>query len=70
MYKKTNCDGCGKSVNFDKEAAGGCFTHKKDYCWECTQKHICIAGEHCNRFFISNPKWICNLRKVIDGDNI
>lgn len=65
---KSTCDGCQRKIDFSEEASGGCFTHKKDYCWKCTEEHICVLGERCSRFFITNPKWIVNLRNS-NGQN-
>lgn len=60
------CDGCSKMVDFSKQAAGWCVTHKKDYCWECTEQCVCVPGEACRKVFISNPEWIVNLREKMD----
>ena len=64
---ENRCDGCGKEVNFAEVAAGGCHAHKKDYCWECTETHICVQGEPCRKFFIINPKWIVTLKTSLDA---
>lgn len=62
-FSCSKCEGCGKEINFSKEASMSCKVHKKDYCFDCTdlRKACPNDGEPWRYIGIINPEWIVNL---------
>ena len=67
--KVTHCQECKLPCDFDKEMSGSCSTCKKKYlCYACCYTHECLLGKARHLCIITNPQWICNLRKILDED--
>lgn len=61
----TYCQECKKPHDFTKECFGSCSTcQKKDMCEKCCYNHECIPGKSRQLLIITNPAWVCNLRKI------
>jgi hypothetical protein len=57
------CDNCFKEMDRFQEA--GCLTHRKYYCSKCAETYICVPGEACKKYFITNREWMHNFEKLI-----
>ena len=63
------CQGCNCWYEFDKYSSGSCFTCNKSFlCQDCCWTHDCIPGKARRLAIITNPKWICNLRKTLESN--
>jgi len=62
----TECDNCKKPYDPNTQPFGMCQTcNKKVLCPDCYWTHDCVPGKGRRLLIITNPQWICNLRKLV-----